>query len=300
MDIQCGPFQSKSPRHLSRLLHGAALTNVLLVLTQITAPPAAKALGFTAGTKTTSPFFFDGQSASSSWTLNSNGSAVSNWGYSDSPACVPDNGLCVVLNSANSVTIHGGGNANQVTTWVSLNGSVGNAQGYYVSFSGTFTPGPNQNSDAVATFSYGNTTSSPLGASFTVDTFWLKSNETLSFRISNGLQSYGDLRINNFSYSPVPSPLPATGAAAAFGYSRRLRRRIKGISGSASRPQSRTPAHPAAYLNLAPAALQSLPLSFHYSSPETPSRTPHSRHSHLPVSRLPASSPAAVCAQRNA
>lgn len=71
------------------------------------------------------------------------------------------------------------------------------------------------------------------------------------------------LSITEFNYA-VPSPLPATGAAAAFGYSRRLRRRIKGKPVIGSRPKPRTPAHPVAYLNLAPGNLQSLPLSFSY------------------------------------
>jgi hypothetical protein len=34
--------------------------------------------------------------------------------------------------------------------------------------------------------------------------------------------------------APVPSPLPALGTAAAFGYSRKLRKRIKNIDSSAS------------------------------------------------------------------
>ncbi len=45
----------------------------------------------------------------------------------------------------------------------------------------------------------------------------------------------GSLSIQNFGADPVPAPLPVLGAAGAFAWSRRLRRRIRGQAGFASR-----------------------------------------------------------------
>ncbi len=85
----------------------------------------------------------------------------------------------------------------------------------------------------------------------------------ISFTFTNTDYIEG-LRVNITDFNAVPGPLPATGAAAAFGYSRRLRRRIRGVPGSGSRRKSRPPAQPSAYLDLAPGALHTLPLSFRY------------------------------------
>ena len=39
----------------------------------------------------------------------------------------------------------------------------------------------------------------------------------------------GDILNRNSVYSDVPAPLPLVGAGVAFGYSRRLRRRLKAV-----------------------------------------------------------------------
>jgi len=248
-------------------LHCVLLGSLALGLVQLVAAPSALALSFTTGSSSTSPFFFNGYSSTSSWTLYSDSTVVpaGTWGNLDSVPCVPENGLCVVLNSSDSVTIHGGGGALEQTKWESLNGGVGGANGYMVSFTGTFTPGPDSASDATATYSYGTFTSQPLGATFTVDPFFLATNQKVTFRISNGLSSYGDLRINNFNSYAVPGPLPAAGAASAFGFSRRLRRRVKNDAKSAA-PRRLIPSDPSAYLNLSTPALNHLPASFCYAS----------------------------------
>lgn len=93
----------------------------------------------------------------------------------------------------------------------------------------------------------------------------VRNGDTLTFSIERtNFTTAADLTITNFSFSEVPSPLPATGAVTAFGYSRRLRRRIKGRCTSASGMPP--PAHPAAYLNLSPETLKSIPVSFSYST----------------------------------
>jgi len=87
--------------------------------------------------------------------------------------------------------------------------------------------------------------------------------KTLVFKI-NGISTEPVLSLSNFN-ATVPGPLPAAGAATAFGYSRRLRRRIQGKRPGGSCPPLQ-PAHPAAYLNLTTASLKSVPVSFSYAS----------------------------------
>lgn len=65
--------------------------------------------------------------------------------------------------------------------------------------------------------------------------FNVLSGDTFGFRVfalDNGFGP-GNATISNFS-APVPGPLPLLGVGAAFGYSRRLRRRINLATGSVS------------------------------------------------------------------
>lgn len=251
----------KTPQHF---LTNSAVLSVTLTLGQLIFSPSAKALDFTAGSSTTRPFFFDGTSLDSSWTLNSNGSPVSGWGTADSPACDPDNGLCVSLDSQDAITIYSGSGTNEVTTFASLQGSVGSPKGYLVSFSGSFN---DFGTTATAEYSYGNTTVSNLGATILPQSFILKPNETLTFKISSGLAGFGDLTVNNFSYTEVvPGPLPAAGAATAFGFSRRLRRRTRARDAGLRSGRPRRLTHPTAYLNLSTTTVTRLPVSFTYSA----------------------------------
>ncbi len=85
-------------------------------------------------------------------------------------------------------------------------------------------------------------------------------------KTSTNTGAEGVLSISNFNAtsSAVPGPLPAAGAATAFGYSRCLRRRIKGEVPVGCGKSSRS-SDPSSYLLLSPASQQVLPLSFSYS-----------------------------------
>ncbi|MFM7641790.1 MAG: hypothetical protein ACKO45_09600 [Cyanobium sp.] len=50
---------------------------------------------------------------------------------------------------------------------------------------------------------------------------------SLSFSLLSATNSPADFAINRFDFTPVPGPLPVFGAAAAFGFSRKLRGRIR-------------------------------------------------------------------------
>lgn len=92
----------------------------------------------------------------------------------------------------------------------------------------------------------------------------LSENQFIQFSVTTTTAQSASLLIENFNYA-VPAPLPAAGAATAFGYSRRLRRRIKGVRPAGSN-KATVPSHPSVYLNLSPCKLPSLPVSFSYGS----------------------------------
>ena len=87
---------------------------------------------------------------------------------------------------------------------------------------------------------------------------------TFSTSVTGSNGDGSSFTISNFNAS-VPGPLPATGAATAFGFSRRLRRRIKGELPPGSRKPT-TSTHPSSYLNLSPTALHGLPATFSYTA----------------------------------
>jgi len=139
---------------------------------------------------------------------------------------------------------------------------------YYVTFDWEVVSDLESSSTAsfsIANVNYGpfedGTNNSPLISDVKVAT-----GQSISFRVDiNDINSGPiEFQITNFN-AQVPAPLPAAGAATAFGYSRRLRRRIKGQPPAGSCPPV-LPAHPSAYLNLAPSALKSVPLTFSYAS----------------------------------
>ena len=93
---------------------------------------------------------------------------------------------------------------------------------------------------------------------------FMSSTSTVAFRISVPTAAGDGAAITIRNFDAVPGPLPAAGAATAFGYSRRLRRRIKGEAPARSGKSSRS-SDPSSYLLLSPASQQVLPLSFSYS-----------------------------------
>lgn len=210
---------------------------------------------------------FTGSFSASNWTLNGDPPPYQACdGYYGTAGSL---GCAEITNDIDGFAFIGGAQAptqETTTTWSWLNTT---GSDYYVSFSYDFSA--ITLSTQYATIQVGTSFSANSNTlpSYFVDNKLVKDGESITFSvIVPTTKSAAGLDISGFN-AQVPAPLPATGAAAAFGYSRRLRRRIKGIPGSSSRRQSRTPAHPAAYLNLAPAALQSLPLSFHYSGSST-------------------------------
>lgn len=142
------------------------------------------------------------------------------------------NGGVDVVGSVSGLS--GGGTANTVrtTTWTVTNG----AQSSVISFNW-----------ALATYLAGATNQSvsyviggietPLSSTDTdfgfLSNISLAAGETFGFRVttSDNTGDYGVLSITNFTATitpaSVPGPLPMAGAAAAFGWSRRLRRRIR-------------------------------------------------------------------------
>lgn len=89
---------------------------------------------------------------------------------------------------------------------------------------------------------------------------------SLSFAITSfNTGEIPSLSVTNFNAQAVPAPLPAAGAASAFGFSRRIRRRIKkGHAPGAIRITGRRASDPSAYLNLSPSVLKKTSLSFSY------------------------------------
>jgi hypothetical protein len=71
-----------------------------------------------------------------------------------------------------------------------------------------------------------------------VGSFVIAPSDVIAFGVRSSILdgNSGTVNITNFSAlnADVPGPLPALGAAAAFGWSRRLRRRIRGRAGGAS------------------------------------------------------------------
>lgn len=71
-------------------------------------------------------------------------------------------------------------------------------------------------------------------------TWSLRNGQTIAFGVysQDNDGSEGSVTISNFQFTPtadVPAPLPLLGAGAAFGWSRRLRRRIRTQAGVAVR-----------------------------------------------------------------
>ena len=199
--------------------------------------------------------------------------------------------------------INNNSSSSAATAWTWQNNT---GQNYFVSFDYAVLSNPNVPSGAIASFQVGSTTvgnlvtatcegpSACVGSNGSQSEVRIAPGEYLVFTVTVPSDSAAaGLSINNFNYN-VPGPLPATGAATAFGFSRRLRRRVKGElpAGSRKRP---APTHPSSYLNLPPSALHGLPAAFSYTAmphrPALPNSFP-ACHALPAVSPAPALEPA--------
>ena len=122
----------------------------------------------------------------------------------------------------------GTGDTARTTTWTVTNG----AQPSTLMFSWAFATLPTESATKQSAWYLVGTNATQLtasgGGSGSVSNISLAPFETFGFRVStddnNG--DYGVLKITNFTAATeVPAPLPLTGAAATFHWSRRLRRR---------------------------------------------------------------------------
>jgi len=252
---------------LLKLLHIGA-TIPLAASVVLLSQQAAWSLDFTTGNKSSNPYFFNVTGGgASSWTLYKNTTAITNdWGDN----CNPEGGPfpCVDFVSASSVDFFSA-DLTEEAYWASDLSGI--PQGYRVSFSAEFIK-EDSLADASAGYAIIDGSANIFTAEYTLFGPGLNvefipqiaSNQRLVFKIYSE-STVGTLSITNFSYTEAPGPLPAAGAATAFGYSRRLRRRIQGKRPGGPCPPLQ-PAHPAAYLNLTTASLKSVPISFSYAS----------------------------------
>lgn len=215
--------RSQTARTGHRLLHTALAGCAALSLAQLLASPARAAITFDSPAAN-NPFYFNGNSNTSSWELSVNGTTRTNWG--DLNSCDNTTQACVTLiPPGTSAFVYGSGNAGDVTAWISKtpNQVGGNSRGYLVSFSGSFTV---NDGAATAQYTLDGLTYKPLGATFNESNILVGANDFLTFNITNST-GYGDLQINNFSATAVPepvlTPLAFIGAIGGLGAARRRR-----------------------------------------------------------------------------
>jgi len=102
----------------------------------------------------------------------------------------------------------------------------------YVSFKWLFSNGED-NTD-IASYFIGNSetilSEAPTSIAAQIASLTVASNGSIAFRVrtTDNIGNPGILSITNFEAVPVPAPLPLLGVAAAFGWSRKLRKRIRG------------------------------------------------------------------------
>lgn len=209
--------------------------------------PQAMALGFT------------GNFEPSFWTFSVQGVSESAdcVDLATTRGCVDTFGAASGDVSVVRVTSEGAGDKYATWLWERPDGDL---TGYYLSFNYDVV-NDGGTGDVYGQYFVGGVASSELRGSDTVSSVYVAPNQDFSFKITISNTISGSFNISSFD--AVPAPLPAAGAATAFGYSRRLRRRIKGQRRKGSCPPV-MPSHPSLYLNLSPAAVGSLPMSFSY------------------------------------
>ena len=174
-------------------------------------------------------------------TLSSNGSPpVTNADYScfkiNDVACAENvdavSGAVDVVGSVGGQTGGGTAGSSRTTTLTITNGAQSSVLSFNWALATLTTPGA---TNQIVSYLIGSTEtalSSTDGDFGFLTNISLAAGETFGFRVSTTDNSgdYGVLSITNFTASSgpasVPGPLPLAGAAAAFGWSRRLRGRI--------------------------------------------------------------------------
>jgi len=163
-------------------------------------------------------------------------------GLSYDVACVTINdaitGSFDVIGSADGfdggANTSGASTTDRTTTWKLVNTGLP----AYVSFTWLFSNG-DDNTD-IASYLIDNSdlignsetilSDVPTGIAAQIANLTVASNSSIAFRVRTADNSGnpGILSITNFEAVPVPAPLPLLGVAAAFGFSRKLRKRIRG------------------------------------------------------------------------
>lgn len=207
-----------------RLLGAVLVTSTVFSASQLLQPaPVRASLNFQS--TGSNPFYFNGGSSGSAWTLAVDGVTQPAWTPNE---CNINSEVfpvsCVALQTSSSVLIYASPNPGAVTTWTSSSPAAvgGFSRGYFVSFAGTYTT----EGDSIAEFSVdGGTTFETLGLTFNKQNIFLDYDKTLTFRVANDT-GLGDLNVTGFSAVEAPAPALAPLAfLAGIGTLGRARRR---------------------------------------------------------------------------
>jgi hypothetical protein len=220
-----------SAAHLHRRLAPLVGVGIALVSACLL-PAAAGAAGFSGSFDPANWSIVNTTAGSVDQTLSGSGSTPEYTCFqTNEVACAENvdatNGGVDVVGSVVGFDGGGTGNTARTTTWTVTNG----AQPSTLMFSWAFATLPTESATKQIAWYLVGTTATQLtasgGGSGSVSNISLAPFETFGFRVStdDNIGDYGVLSITNFTATEVPAPLPLTGAAATFHWSRRLRRR---------------------------------------------------------------------------
>ena len=222
-----------SAAHLHRRLAPLVGVGIALVSACLL-PAAAGAAGFSGSFDPASWSIVNTTAGSVDQTLSGSGSTPEYTCFqTNEVACAENvdatNGGVDVVGSVAGFDGGGTGNTARTTTWTVTNGP----QPSTLMFFWAFATLPTESATKQSAWYLVGTTATQLtasgGGSGSVSNISLAPFETFGFRVStdDNIGDYGVLKITEFTAmsTEVPAPLPLTGAAATFHWSRRLRRR---------------------------------------------------------------------------
>ena len=220
-----------SAAHLHRRLAPLVGVGIALV-SACMLPAAAGAAGFSGSFDPANWSIVNTTAGSVDQTLSGSGSTPEYTCFqTNEVACAENvdatNGGVDVVGSVAGFDGGGTGNTARTTTWTVTNGPQPSTLMFFWAF-GTL---PTESATKQSAWYLVGTTATQLtasgGGSGSVSNISLAPFETFGFRVStdDNIGDYGVLSITNFTATEVPAPLPLTGAAATFHWSRRLRRR---------------------------------------------------------------------------